>query len=57
MSKGSQRQPHSADAGEDGSGTAAFFRDRARRAGVAQALALLERFGGNEPPRSGDEFE
>jgi hypothetical protein len=36
--------------------TADFFRERARRADVATALALLDR-GGNEPPRPGDELE
>lgn len=37
--------------------TADFFRERVRRADVAQALALLARSGGNEPPRAGDELE
>lgn len=37
--------------------TADFFRERARRADVAQVLALLDRAGGNEPPRPGDELE
>lgn len=37
--------------------TADFFRERARRADIGQALALLDRIGGNEPPRPGDELE
>jgi len=37
--------------------TADFFRDRSRRADVKGALDLLDRFGGDEPPRPGDELE
>jgi hypothetical protein len=37
--------------------TADFFRERARRASVPEALALLDRLGGDEAPRSGDEIE
>ena len=36
--------------------TADFFRERARRADVKGALALLDSIGGDEPPRSGDEM-
>jgi len=37
--------------------TADFFTERARRADAARALALLDRAGGNEPLRPGDELE
>jgi hypothetical protein len=37
--------------------TADFFLERARRADVSAALALLDRPGGDEPPRAGDELE
>ena len=37
--------------------TVDFFRDRARRADVPGALALLDDLGGNEPPRPGDETD
>jgi hypothetical protein len=36
--------------------TADFFRERAHRADIPAALALLERLGGREPPRPGDEL-
>jgi hypothetical protein len=36
--------------------TADYFRERASRADVPAALALLDRFGG-EPPRPGDEAD
>jgi hypothetical protein len=36
--------------------TADFFRERARRADVPAALALLDSIGGDEPPPSGDEL-
>jgi hypothetical protein len=38
-------------------GTADFFRERARRANLSGALALLDRRGCDAPPRSGDELE
>jgi hypothetical protein len=34
-----------------------FFRERARRANLPDALALLDQLGRDEPPRSGDELE
>jgi hypothetical protein len=34
-----------------------FFRERAKRADVKGALALLDRLGTDEPPRPGDELE
>ena len=37
--------------------TADFFRERARRAGVPAALALLDGFGTDAAPQSGDELE
>ena len=37
--------------------TADFFRERARRANVEAAMALLDRVGTDEPPRAGDEIE
>jgi hypothetical protein len=37
--------------------TADYFRDRAKRANVKEALALLSRLGSDEPPRPGDELE
>jgi len=37
--------------------TADFFREHARRANLSGALALLDRLGRDEPPRSGDELE
>jgi hypothetical protein len=37
--------------------TVDFFRERARRADVPAALALLDSIGGDEPPPSGDELE
>jgi hypothetical protein len=37
--------------------TAEYFRERARRANLSGALALLDRLGRDEPLRSGDEFE
>lgn len=36
--------------------TADYFRERARRADVPGALALLDNLGGDEPPRAGDEL-
>lgn len=36
--------------------TQAYFRERARRANVPAALALLDRLGG-EPPQQGDEVD
>jgi hypothetical protein len=36
--------------------TADFFRERARRADLPDALALLDRLGRDDPPRSGDEL-
>ena len=36
--------------------TADFFRERARRANLPAALALLDELGSDEPPRSGDEL-
>ena len=36
--------------------TAEFFRERARRANVEAAPMQLDRFGNDEPPRSGDEL-
>ena len=36
--------------------TADYFRERARRADVPGALALLDGLGGDEPPRKGDEL-
>ena len=37
--------------------TADLFRERARRADMRGALALLDQLGRDEPPRSGDELE
>ncbi len=37
--------------------TAEFFRERARRADVGGAPALLDRLGNDEQPRPGDELE
>ncbi len=37
--------------------TAEFLRERARRADVPGALALLDGLGGDEAPRAGDELE
>lgn len=37
--------------------TAEFFRERARRADVKGALALLDRLDGDEPPQPGDKIE
>jgi hypothetical protein len=37
--------------------TADFFRERARRANVKAALAVLDRVGTDEAPRAGDEIE
>lgn len=37
--------------------TADFFRERARRADLPAALALLDRLGNDDPPQPGDEFE
>ena len=37
--------------------TADYFRDRARRADMKRALALLDGLGNDEPPRPGDEIE
>jgi hypothetical protein len=37
--------------------TADFFRERAGRANVEAALAVLDRVGDDEPPRAGDETE
>jgi hypothetical protein len=34
--------------------TADYFRDRARRADLPGAIALLDRLGTDDPPRSGD---
>lgn len=36
--------------------TADFFRERAARADIPAALALLDRIGGGELPRPGDEL-
>ena len=36
--------------------TADYFRERAKRADVPGALALLDSLGGDEPPREGDEL-
>lgn len=36
--------------------TADYFRERARRADVPGALALLDGLGDDEPPREGDEL-
>jgi hypothetical protein len=37
--------------------TADFFRDRARRANVPAALALLDSIGADAAPRTGDELD
>lgn len=37
--------------------TADYFRERARRANLEEAMAILERAGTDEPPREGDELE
>jgi len=37
--------------------TADFFRERAKRANVEGALALLDSIGGDEPLRPGDELD
>ncbi len=37
--------------------TADYFRERARRADLPAALALLDRLGTDAPPRPGDELE
>ena len=37
--------------------TAEYFRERAARANLAEAEALLEGFGTDEPPQEGDELE
>jgi hypothetical protein len=37
--------------------TADFFRERARWANLSGALALLDRRGCDDPPRSGDELQ
>lgn len=37
--------------------TADYFRERARRASVTEALALLDRLGTDDAPRKGDELE
>ena len=37
--------------------TADFFRERAARANLEEAWAILERAGTDEPPREGDELE
>ena len=36
--------------------TEAFFRERARRANVPEAIALLARLGNGNPPAKGDEL-
>jgi hypothetical protein len=36
--------------------TADFFRERARRANLPAAVALLKSLGNDDPPRSGDEI-
>ena len=36
--------------------TVEFFRERARRADVSDALALLDQFGNDDPSREGDEI-
>ena len=36
--------------------TADFFRERARRANIPAALAILDRIGDDAPPRPGDEL-
>jgi len=36
--------------------TADYFRERASRANVPAAIALLDRLGTDEPPRPGDEL-
>jgi hypothetical protein len=37
--------------------TADYFRERAQRANIPAAIALLDRLGTDETPRSGDELE
>ncbi len=37
--------------------TADYFRERAARADLAEAEALLDGFGSDEPPREGDELD
>lgn len=37
--------------------TVNYLRDRAARANLGEATALLESSGGDEPPRPGDELE
>ena len=34
-----------------------YLRERAERANLGEAMALLESSGGDEPPRQGDELE
>jgi hypothetical protein len=36
--------------------TEAFFRERARRANIPQAIAILDRLGKGNPPAKGDEL-
>lgn len=36
--------------------TAVYFRERSTRADLAEAEALLDSFGSDEPPRKGDEL-
>ncbi len=37
--------------------TADYFRERAQRADIPAAIALLDRLGTADPPRAGDEVE
>ena len=37
--------------------TVDYLRERAARANLGEAMALLESFGGDEPPRAGDEVD
>jgi hypothetical protein len=37
--------------------TADYFRERAARADLAEAAALLDSFGGDDPPQEGDELD
>ena len=37
--------------------TVDYLRERAARANLGEAMAILESFGGDEPPREGDELD
>jgi hypothetical protein len=37
--------------------TVDYLRERAARANLAEAMAILESFGGDEPPRTGGELD